>query len=375
VTELTDPPAETTWPQDGGRQSGAADQAVQERLPSGFQSVLALVRASVAVQGLAFVRSVGVRAILGVEATGLWNLFQLMMTYAQAAGTGVQNAAQREVPYLRGKGDIAGAREVRALSFMVMLAEIAVLTLAFVLYISVFGARHPGEFYTLLLLAPMASAVIRVNSTIVSHVRAVEQFPVEARVVVAGAVLDVSAILGGAYLLDLVGVVIGLVASRLATLALLLVAVHRRRLFTIRPRYVAGRLADLVRTGIFLKGGQLAWTLFDSVDRLLVASLMGPSALATYALGYAITQPLGQVPIQVGTVMYPRLLRSYATRGALGDLTEELHRFFQGNFLVVIPPLVAAAGLGGYPLAQKRPPCGRALLSPPDNRLLKDRRR
>jgi O-antigen/teichoic acid export membrane protein len=83
--------------------------------------------------------------------------------------------------------------------------------------------------------------------------------------------------------------------------------INKRTLGSVRPRFEAGQLLDLVRVGFPITIIWWTYMFQTTIDRLLSMALLGKEQTGYYGLGASIVSTLVLIPMVLGRVLYPKV--------------------------------------------------------------------
>ncbi len=244
---------------------------------------------------------------LSPEQFGLWNLFTLVADYTTYADMGVMESMRYIVPLEEGRGDSRRAAAVRSTIFWGTFSARVIVVAA--LIGMAFLSPYP-------LLVRMGCAVIGVEILL----RWYQQYASYLML----AYHQIAWVSNSVYLRSLLNVTIGLLllwkfalpgqylATLLCSLAVLAYLLLRRT-WTVSATFDSRLYGEVLRKGFSIMGINLSIFLLKSVDRLIVASFLGVTALGYYALVGMIFDFLIEIPTAARAVMEPNLMKELAT--------------------------------------------------------------
>jgi O-antigen/teichoic acid export membrane protein len=239
-------------------------------------------------------------------------------------------AAQKYLAESRARGDTAALRRVVRFTFLISTLSAALISgLLFVAAPLLADIVFPqmGSIPAVVEALQFATAILLVqqmDQMYASFLKGLERFDIAARAEIAFRLVLIS----GVCLLALVDFTLGSIlrwqlgASLCAALVKAALS-HRtlRSLSSGRSAHVPFS-ADVVRFGLWVWLQSLAGALFQIADRLLIASLLGASALASYAILLQLTQQIHSLPAAALAFLLPYLSK----RRHDSDATQRVRR-------------------------------------------------
>ncbi|ABF39893.1 polysaccharide biosynthesis protein [Candidatus Koribacter versatilis Ellin345] len=292
---------------------------------------------------------------LGLPLFGIWILVLAIIGSSGSICTGFGDAALKYVAAMRGRMDDDGVSRVIGLSAMLNLSMGIALALAFYA-LAPWSATHmfhlsgqlATEFVTALRIGGGVLAVRSLSFVFIGAFRAFELYERATQVVVSTRLATALAAL--VLVWKGFGVVAILWITLICEFGALLTLVHRGagvwREVRV-PRLKEDDWRSLTSFGFFGWVQALSGTLFSQADRLVVAALLGPSALTYYGVCVQCTQPIHGLTAAGCNVLFPHLSTKVETAGT-SYLRKFLARAFRLNLLTVL-------GLAIVPLLLSRP--------------------
>lgn len=283
------------------------------------------------------------RGLLGPTKVGVWNLVEVWRQQLAAASLGMQAAADREMPMLRGQGRWRDEAEMRWSTFTFSILESIVIAIAFWIYwLLERDSMSAGEELGLGLV-PLLALIGSVVSAYELFLKNRKYFDVWAALSLGLFFIEWSALLwvlvGG-----LEALLIGMLVGWTLRLAIYAYVVKRMNLFSIRFRLQRRLIRPMLAFGLPLSIWGFVYTLGQRVDSLVIGTALGTKALALYFIGPQIAASLSTIPTTLATISYPNLMESYGRDGAR-TLEPHVRRYQQA--MLVIAPLLAGLGVFG----------------------------
>jgi O-antigen/teichoic acid export membrane protein len=249
---------------------------------------------------------------LGMAQFGLWMLVLAVIGSSGTLCTGFGDAALKYIAVMRGRNDYAGVVRIIESSFTLNFSfgvAVGIILYAFAPWASRHVFRLDRE------LAPLFIGAIRIGAFIlivrsiafvfISTLRAFENYRRSVQITslsrVAVIVIGVAAVLAGR---GVVAIMAGSLACEAMALSALVLAV--RKVLPIRTPGHSGQIPrNLVSFGAYSWLQALSGTIFSQADRLLVAALLGPAALAYYGICVQAAQPIHGLAAAGLNVLFP----------------------------------------------------------------------
>lgn len=269
-------------------------------------SAVSFSAASYLAMAISLVQGLVLSRILGPERLGTWISLMLIVTYGQHFHLGIVNAVNRTVPLLLGKGSPAEADAYvdTAASALVRLTRIWIV-ISVAASLAIFRAQPIGA--VVVCLVAVAEVWFQMYVTLLkTHGR----FGVVGVLNVSRAVLTFGLLpvvghwaMSGLYLRAAAVAVGSVIAAA---------ALSPRRLNISRPK---GFERQILVDGFPLLLVGMVFSVQISLDRLLIASLLGAVRLGEYSLATMLLSVMIVIPGVVGITSYPDMLRQLGANG------------------------------------------------------------
>lgn len=265
---------------------------------------------------LYLIRGVITARFLGPAAYGIWGALGILLSYSNLTPLGSAEAVGREIPYHAQRGDTERVRKTKRLAFSFNLYASLLGTLGVAIFALVRRAHlEPIYFHGLLVVA----AGITLQQLYFFYgivLRAEKRFFFRSKVEVVYALFNVPVTVALVVLLGLYGLFAAFLVNLVAIVSYLTVRVP------IRPqlRIPGAPLAELMRIGfpIYLIG--LVYTVFTSVDRLVILKYLSSSDMGYYTIAVTLMTILGEAPMVIAQVMSPNLIERYSGSESLDEV-------------------------------------------------------
>lgn len=236
--------------------------------------------------------------LLGPRLLGVWATATIVLAYIPFLPLGVDHAAAREIPLLRGAGRADEADEVRRIYFSFALLVATVCSVVVAVFAVVL--RLDPLLFRSLLVVSLLGLLTSVGRWAVILLKADNQFSWAG---LADALRSFGLLIATPliYLLGLPGLWLGALIGNVVSTGVAWRRVH----YWPRLHWNARLLRRLVGFGAPIMLVSIAQILSTTGDRILVLAFLGTSALGIYGIGRTFTQVLGVSGGIVGPVIYP----------------------------------------------------------------------
>ena len=286
--------------------------------------------------GVTFLFNLLVAKLLGKEQMGIWQLANLISVYGIVFTLGIPYGMSQEIPILLGRG--AGQRvvsKVMGTTLTLLMGLVSVLLLAGLLFLSL----EPDEALVLGLGLILLAARL-LNAFSIMLIRSHQEF---LRLGLHQAISAFLLCLGALWVwrapdLNTVLVVV--------CLSLVLCGALASRHLRFSP-YSSPVVARLVKVGMPIMMIGIIYNLLTTVDRVLIAGLLGTRELGLYSPVISMLGAITVFPGLVSNVMYPRMGYAFGQTGSHQTLVPMVRQVIRLNYAITLP-LSAAIGLLFY---------------------------
>ncbi|MBA4391132.1 MAG: hypothetical protein C0399_09355 [Syntrophus sp. (in: bacteria)] len=274
-----------------------------------LKDMLGYSGSSLIAQALALVTGFVAARLLGPTDFGIWNAVTLVLVYGAYFDLGILPAMGRDLPFYRGKGDLARAGEIESNALAATIISSIVVALI-VLGISfmpghsplmVVGLRGMAIVIILLRLYAYYSTVLRCNN----------DFALLSKLQVGFALLSTFLIIIFLFQYGFTGRVIAAILSQFIILLIVLSLRKSKNVPTIEFRVSW----PLIKVGVPIIISSVVIGLLTTVDRLIVIKFMGATQLGYFSIALLMTSLISLVPSMAIQVLYPRIAHRYGESG------------------------------------------------------------
>ena len=271
-------------------------------------------------QAVGMITAIVVRRGLGPMLMGVWELIKVITRYSEYFNLGISTVAVRDIPFHRAKNDEAQATQIKEVCFTYTILVAFLAAAALITWSIVGQSRLSNEFIIGLRAAAAIVVFTSIYSFFVNMMRAYKNFIILSRLMVINAILML--------ILALVLLprfrLYGMLATVILTLSLCCGYAFFITGYRLRLHFDRVRLFYVLKTGvpIFLSG--LGLMLLMSVDKIIIARLLGFEQLGFYTIASMIIMLLYTLPKSFGIVIFPRMQEDYARGGSAGRIESYL---------------------------------------------------
>lgn len=238
---------------------------------------------------------------------GLWQLAGLVSVYLPWLQLGIPSGLNRDLPYLIGAGRAGEASELAAAALWWMLL-LAVVT-GGIGAVLVATLPHPNATTIAVVVSATLGAMLTCVSTYYTMTyRTHSEFARLARFSVVVGVVNLAS-LGLVWRYGFHG----LIARAPLIVLTNTVMLHLGRPLRVRPSWNLSHLTTLVRTGLPIAVLGQGWTMFTTLDRLMLARSI--QSLGMYVLAIQVSAAAQMIPTAFSTVVYPSMSEVYGRTG------------------------------------------------------------
>jgi O-antigen/teichoic acid export membrane protein len=284
-----------------------------------------------------------VAKLLGPAHYGLRNAFGLALQYEANTDLGTFPAANRLVPFMRGKGDVDDSAALKDSAFGVnyIFAMVAASVL-FVIALVLRARELPPEYVSFCAFLGVLILTGKMLDYLTIELKIDQRFAVLGRKNVIHASSTLLFCPALAYLLALDGVLLGLALADLVAIAYLLVQARMRPSF---KHMSLSAYLRLVQIGFPMMAFFTLNLLMNSSDRLLVIAMLSRDDLGYYAFAGMAATVVMTIPASIHNVTIAPIMELYGAT----DSRERIKHFFIGPLLLMaylLPFIVAPIYFG-----------------------------
>ncbi len=251
---------------------------------------------------------------IGLERYGVLTLFWLIIGYVGFLDLGIARAATNRLSQIR-TDDRGKFRSTIITAFLASLAIGAALGLAmFLLLPSLFGALYARSPDLLREIAPslgwigLICPIVTSGGVLIAILEAEESyFQLNLQNTTSGVLMQILPLIAVIIFSPSVGVAIAAACiARIASFVWLL-SICISRFEVMSAKFEFKILTSLLGYGRSITISNVVGPILVSADQLVIARLLGPAAVAQYAIPFNIAAKLTILPMAVSRVLFPRL--------------------------------------------------------------------
>jgi O-antigen/teichoic acid export membrane protein len=299
--------------------------------------------ASFATQLITLVAGILTRRFLGPTQMGIWSLLQIIVIYSNYASLGATEAILREIPYYEGRGEKHKVHEIKNQVFSFSMLTAFVISFGVLLYAFIFRP-HLSEhvFYGLMFVSALV-ILQRINNLYISFLRGFKHFTLASTQMIYSSIVNALLV----AVLSLRFQMYGFMWALCLSFVFNIVYVHAHVQFGFRWELDWRKVGELIRYGFPLMILSIIDTIHLSIDKIMIAKMVGVTQLGLYTVALLSYSFLGKVTSSVGIVLVPNLHQKYGEREQLSDLRDYIVKTVTA-FSVLMPLLI---GLGSIWIA------------------------
>lgn len=248
------------------------------------------------------------RKFLGPVQMGMWSVLQIILVYAAYSSLGVSEATSREIPYYYGKGEGKKADEIKNHICTFSMFTTGLISAGVLIYALVMRSRLPAEMFTGLIFLPVLLILQRFSNLKISLLRAYKQFDLAGRQMFWSALFNGAAVAVLSYKFQLFGFMWAMLASFVFNI--LFIDFHYRISFLWRLDF--RKIWDLILYGFPLMIVGFMGSFFLSIDKMMIAKMLGFEALGVYSIAILAYTYLGSIPNAIGIVLIPNFHQKFS---------------------------------------------------------------
>lgn len=249
---------------------------------------------------------------VGPTLWGYWYLLNLIIAYRGVANLGIDNGMNREVPFLKGKGDKKKEILVQNSSFTFTIISSLIVSCA-LLFIGIYFNKNEWAS-PILLLIPLfwANQFYYLFSM---SLKANGLFNLLSKMQLYYAIFHLLITVPLAYKFKLNGFIVGYSIS----LFIALIFVYYKSPIKYRIYLKLDYSKNLIRIGFPIMAVGVAYTLFNTLDRWIIGLMLDSTQLGYYSLSIIIFGSMILLPKIISQQIYPRMAYDWGKyRSAMG---------------------------------------------------------
>jgi O-antigen/teichoic acid export membrane protein len=291
---------------------------------------------SILTQLITLAAGILMRRFLGPVQTGIWSLLQIILVYSTYAPLGVTEATSREIPFYQGKGENDKVEEIKNVVYSFSTFTSALIAAGCLVFALLMRASlSPELFYGLLMMAILVM-LQRSSNLHISFLRGYKLFSIAAVQMVLSAIVNAVLVVILTKLFKVYGFMLAMVLS----FAFNIVYIRSRHSFSFKWDLHFKRIWGLIQYGFPLILVSLLSTIFLTIDKLMIAKILGVKELGLYSVALLAYTYLHNLPNSIGIVLIPNFHQKFGETENAAGLKIYLERSTQA-FEVIMPLLIA----------------------------------
>lgn len=298
-------------------------------------------------KALAFANAFFLRMFLGPYQVGVWTLLQVILDWSKYSSLGISSSVMQEIPRKLSRGEKAGAKKVQDIAFSCTLYGAGFFSLCTLIYALVCrDSLNRLLFWSLILLSGIV-VVQRIYQLLFFVLRGRKDFRTHVLIGILGNLTYVVLVLFLASRWKLIGWGVALLVSGCVAVGFGLKKISFFRLLPINRD-----VWPLVVSGMAILGLEMIVSAFRSVDRIIVANLIGFREMGFYSIALSASNGIYTIPYVVGIVTFPHFQQKYAKRWRVEDVAQLVIHSSLG-LVYIMPFLISLAWIIGSFLVAK----------------------
>ena len=268
-----------------------------------------MVTANIVTSIFGLVRGIFVAGVLGPANYGIWNLLNVIISYMPYTHFGLLDGMTKKIPRLKAENKIEHSTLIRDNSFSVVIASTLIVPIGMIAISLFFRRFFLADFVHGFRILSGFSALFYLYIFITAYIRVEERFGLLSIVTGAVAVLTLLFMVVFVKLIanSLYAVITGMVVTYLV-LDIFLFAFIK---YDFKFRIDFPILKEILSLGFPIVLINLGYVLFISVDRWIIASLLGRADLGHYGFAFTICNFLLILPMSISFTLYTKMLHRY----------------------------------------------------------------
>jgi len=288
-------------------------------------------------QLLGVVTSVLIKWFLGPSLTGIWTTLQVVLRYSIWSHLGILPAAAREIPYFRGKGDEYEASNIRDLSFCFSLIMSCIAGIAIFTWTMINGDKFPHHVIFGIRMISLIVIATSVYNFYLVALGGYKNFSFLSKLTVFNALMTLILVVILVPRFNIYGLYFATLFNALLSIAY--AVIHTR--YKIRFKIEWKKIIALLKIGIPLIFGGFVFTIFMSIDKIMIVKMLGAEKLGFYTIAIMGVTYAYALPTNLSIVMFPR----FQERFSLNDSVEDIKKYFLDLMLVMLCILPTLLGV------------------------------
>lgn len=278
------------------------------------------------------------RRFLGPAQVGIWATLQILVEYAKYSSLGTLYSVARELPYLIGKGEHEKAGQIKNVVFTTVMIGSSLMGLGIFLYAFLTRGRYSHEVTYGLFFISGVIVLQRFSDLLIGLLRCYKKFHLASAQMIWSSVVNAVLVAVLTYYFKIFGFIWAIGLSFLFNIAF----IYAHHNFHFRFQFDRSRFRGIVQFGFPLMILGVMTTVLRSIDKIMVARLLGFEALGFYSIALMVNSYIGSFANSVAIVLVPHLQEKYGAQDNPKDLVSFLEKTGHA-FSLMTPVLIGAA--------------------------------
>jgi O-antigen/teichoic acid export membrane protein len=295
-------------------------------------STLAIVR--YLSQFILGIRGFIIASVLGPTLYGFWSILKTVIDFSPNTDLGSVKGMGREVPLNVGRNKQEKNLPIQKTAFSwQLLTTLLLAIIIFIISLTKKAGTYRTEIALLAIVILFTNTYLYLKEKLVAEKKVMRVSSLE----ISFALLNTLFGLGLVFFIQIKGLLIGMIISY----TILFGANIRRKDLSLRFGIDVKVLKKLVKTGLPIMVLMLSFFLMQSIDKIIVFTLLGSAMTGYYGLAAFISLLINYIPHAMSTVLSPRMLQKY---GRTND-KEQIHEYFTKPTMLLTNGMPVILGL------------------------------
>ncbi|MEW6407122.1 MAG: oligosaccharide flippase family protein [Patescibacteria group bacterium] len=277
-------------------------------------------------QGLGFVTSIMIRRYLGPYFTGIWSLLRIILDYSAYNSLGVDRAAMYKIPFFIGQNKQEEVREIQNCSFSFMFLASLLTSVLLAIITTFIKHRYPIEVVVGLYALSIIAIVEKISAFLILLPKAEGDFSVLSKAIIFDAILNITLV----FLLVRPFFIYGLYTMMFLSAVINAVFVYSLIKCKVKLIIDTKIIKGLIKYGFPILGISLLTVILRSVDRIIIAKMLGVTFVGYFSLGI-MTRNYAEIFASFSTVLRPRMMQAYGKE----EKIEHMEKFVIGSCEII----------------------------------------
>ena len=277
------------------------------------------------------------RRYLGPVQMGIWSLLQIILVYSSYSPMGVTEAISREIPYHRGRGEFEKAEEMKNVIYSFSTVTSSLIAIGCIIYALIMRQSLRPELFYGLLLMPVLVMLQRSSNLCIAFLRGYKLFSIAAHQMILSAIVNAVLVIMCSKLYQVYGFMFAMALSFIFNI----LYVQFRHKFNFRWNFDFRKIWGLIQYGFPLIVIAMLGTIFLTIDKLMIAKILGVKELGLYSVALLAYTYLHNLPNSIGIVLIPNFHQKFGETQNVSSLKGYVEKTSQ-VFGTIMPLLIAS---------------------------------